>query len=190
MVDEIRADQRYCRDCGKVISERAEICVGCGCRQRQPQQVVSAQPPVAQLPPLAADPLTGRMVMLVGANMVWPGLGNLLIGDSSGWAYGIIYWLIIVIGIFTFGIPNLLYWIITCFTGREFLKRQLPSSPQPTPAITPAESLLQAATMPPIAQLKSANTSLIAAGPVCCARCGTEGIEGKPFCTKCGSRIL
>jgi hypothetical protein len=26
-------NQKYCRDCGKLILERAEICPGCGCRQ-------------------------------------------------------------------------------------------------------------------------------------------------------------
>lgn len=32
-----RADQRYCSDCGKVISARAEICPSCGVRQRSAQ---------------------------------------------------------------------------------------------------------------------------------------------------------
>lgn len=26
-------DEKYCRDCGKIINLRAEICPGCGCRQ-------------------------------------------------------------------------------------------------------------------------------------------------------------
>lgn len=29
-----RADQRFCTDCGNLISERAEICPQCGVRQR------------------------------------------------------------------------------------------------------------------------------------------------------------
>ncbi|MES2614554.1 MAG: NINE protein [Bdellovibrionota bacterium] len=29
-------DEKFCRDCGKVIKQRAEICPHCGCRQLQP----------------------------------------------------------------------------------------------------------------------------------------------------------
>jgi len=28
------ADERYCRDCGKIIKSNAEVCLYCGCRQR------------------------------------------------------------------------------------------------------------------------------------------------------------
>jgi hypothetical protein len=102
------------------------------------------------------------MVMLVGANLLWPGLGNLLIGDSNGWAYGVIYWLVAAISLFTFGIPALIYFIIACVTGREFLKRQL--QPQTVAVPTPAAHIF-------------------------CTKCGTEGIAEKNFCTKCGNSL-
>lgn len=63
-------DEVFCRNCGAIISERAEICPACGVRQRDP--------PGSSLDSLVDD-LTegGNPFVAAGLSVVFPGLGQL-----------------------------------------------------------------------------------------------------------------
>lgn len=45
MSTDIADDEVFCRDCGAVINERAEICPECGIRQREPETTTSEKDP-------------------------------------------------------------------------------------------------------------------------------------------------
>lgn len=109
----IAENEKYCTDCGKVILRRAEICPGCGCRQ----MTVQASCGVPAMPPN-----TGKIAVLIIGNVLWNGLGNLLIGDRRGWKWGFQNWGLVFISIFTFGIPCILGCIHFSLQGYEFLK--------------------------------------------------------------------
>lgn len=68
--DSPASDEVYCRDCGAVISERAEICPECGVRQRDP--------PKSSVDSLVEE-LTGGGNPFVAAvlSVLLPGLGQL-----------------------------------------------------------------------------------------------------------------
>lgn len=59
-------DEVYCRDCGAVISERAEICPSCGVRQRDP--------PSSTLDDVLAG---GNPAVAAALSALLPGLGQL-----------------------------------------------------------------------------------------------------------------
>jgi uncharacterized membrane protein YvbJ len=60
------SDQRYCRDCGKVVMERAEICHGCGCRQTGAAlaENVTANS-LLGIAARARAPIFGKLILLV-----------------------------------------------------------------------------------------------------------------------------
>lgn len=63
-------DEVYCRDCGAVISERAEICPECGVRQRDP--------PTSSLDSLVEDLTRGGNPFVAAVlSAIFPGLGQL-----------------------------------------------------------------------------------------------------------------
>lgn len=80
MSAELDDDEVYCRDCGAVINDRAEICPECGIRQKEPEPSSSSD----NNPGLAAV-----------ASIIIPGLGKVYNGQI---AKGII---IIIIGAVT-----------------------------------------------------------------------------------------
>jgi len=100
------AHQKYCCDCGKLIFERAEICPNCGCRQ---------------LPP--AQPSAGPVILLIVLNILWTGLGNLVIGDKRGWAYGFLNWLVLLASILTFGLASIAFFAYCSYQGYEYLRK-------------------------------------------------------------------
>jgi hypothetical protein len=105
-------NEKYCMDCGKLILLRAEICPGCGCRQQ-------VYPPVSFY---KADPTTGPMILLLGLNLLWNGLGNIAIGDTRGWGYGFLNLVLFALSIFTMGIPCIVWFAYCGWRGYEFLK--------------------------------------------------------------------
>lgn len=64
----LAADEVYCRDCGEIINERAEICPECGIRQREPGR----SPGTEKNPGLAAV-----------ASFLIPGLGQVYNGQIT-----------------------------------------------------------------------------------------------------------
>lgn len=64
------ADEVFCRNCGAVISEEAEICPDCGVRQRDPPRSSVES---------VLDELTegGNPFVAAGLSLVFPGLGQL-----------------------------------------------------------------------------------------------------------------
>ncbi len=79
-------NQKYCRDCGKLIMERAEICPGCGCRQSGIPNYQQTQP--FTVPTIS--PIMGSMVAMCGFNILWSGIGNIVVKDKRGWWFVII----------------------------------------------------------------------------------------------------
>jgi ribosomal protein L40E len=110
------ADQKYCTECGELIRLRAEICPKCGCRQLTPQPTL--QPAFSYKP----DPVVGPMILLFIGNVLWSGLGNLMIGDQRGWAYGFLTWIFFVLSWFTLGLPCVLFFAYCGWQGYEFLR--------------------------------------------------------------------
>jgi hypothetical protein len=111
----INPTEKYCTDCGKVILRRAEICPGCGCRQM-------AAPSSFGVPSMPSN--AGKVVALIIGNILWNGLGNLIIGDSRGWKWGSLNWLLFIPSLFTLGIPCVIGCIYFSMQGYEFLKAQ------------------------------------------------------------------
>ena len=109
----IAPNEKYCTDCGKVILRRAEICPGCGCRQMGAS---------ASFPLPSGPANTGTVMTLVIGNILWNGLGNLLIGDQRGWKWGFINWILIMASLPTLGIPCILGVIYFSIKGHEFIK--------------------------------------------------------------------
>lgn len=64
------ADEVFCRDCGAVISDQAEICPNCGVRQRDPPKS-SVESVVEELTE------GGNPFVAAGLSVVLPGLGQL-----------------------------------------------------------------------------------------------------------------
>jgi len=122
----INQDQKYCRDCGKIILRRAEICPVCGCRQmpvpasrnRFTQNFFGNSEPTSR--ELESSFVT-KMAILLCLNFLWNGLGNLAIGDKRGWGFGFFNWIIVAIGFFTLWIPPLLFFAYCGYVGHQFL---------------------------------------------------------------------
>jgi RNA polymerase subunit RPABC4/transcription elongation factor Spt4 len=112
-----RPDDKFCMDCGSVIVRRAEICPKCGCRQlpapTEPRSLDVSVPKGA-----------GNAAKLVIGNILWNGLGNILVGDARGWWYAIGNCFVFFISLFTYGIPCIIYCISCCAKGFEYLGRQ------------------------------------------------------------------
>lgn len=111
------ANEKYCTDCGKLILLRAEICPGCGCRQITPE-------PIARL--YRPDPIAGPMILLLLFNVLWNGLGNIVVGDKRGWGYGFLNWVFFVLSFFTLWVPCVLFFAYCGWEGYEHLRRNPP----------------------------------------------------------------
>ncbi|MBB5066168.1 hypothetical protein [Granulicella mallensis] len=130
----VSQDQKYCMDCGKVIFRRAEICPNCGCRQLPasplPYPVPIAQtyqtinPPVLQASQSLQGDFVGKMVLLIGLNVLWNGLGNLCVGDDRGWGYGFLNWIFFALSFFSAAIPCILFFAYCGYMGYQFLLAQ------------------------------------------------------------------
>jgi hypothetical protein len=131
-------DQKYCADCGKLILRRAEICPGCGCRQMAAPQDPSSLNFSATTSSLATSagevgkmlftPARGAVLLLWVLNVFWCGLGNLAIGDSRGWKYGLTNWLFFVASFFTVGIPCMFFFVYCSYEGQQFLQKRATAS--------------------------------------------------------------
>jgi hypothetical protein len=110
-------ETKYCTECGKVIFRKAEICPNCGCRQSPSPRQANFN-----LPNLSVPPTTGRLIILVVGNILWNGLGNLVIGDNRGWTYGFINLACFIASLFTLGIPCIVWCLYCSAKGYEYLK--------------------------------------------------------------------
>jgi hypothetical protein len=138
------ADQKYCGDCGKLILRRAELCPGCGCRQmaapKEPsllnfsETASSVAISAGNVGKMLITPARGAMLTLLVLNVFWCGLGNVAIGDSRGWKYGLANWLFFVASFFTFGIPCFCFFVYCSYEGQQFLQKiEATSVSPPTP---------------------------------------------------------
>ncbi len=113
-------NQKYCRDCGKLIMERAEICPGCGCRQ-------SGIPPYQQPQPFtvpAISPIMGSMVAMCGLNILWSGIGNIVVKDKRGWWFGIINIFVFLLSIMAsrmFEEPGFMLFVVLFYAYCNYL---------------------------------------------------------------------
>lgn len=87
MVSTPSENEVYCRDCGEVISEKAEICPECGVRQKEPEFQQPAQPQKQKDSGIAAI-----------ASFLVPGLGQVYNGQI---AKGIIAGIIVILSAIT-----------------------------------------------------------------------------------------
>ncbi len=85
-------NQRCCRDCGKVILERTEICPGCGCRQTGVPPVGGRTNTNAPYIPLSTEMFTGALFSVVALFFLhfyfvanWTGM---LFGGSPFYEWG------------------------------------------------------------------------------------------------------
>jgi RNA polymerase subunit RPABC4/transcription elongation factor Spt4 len=176
--------EKFCRDCGRLILERAEICPSCGCRQAPPLQFSNS--PSCQSQPLlaAADPIAGRMGVVLALNFLWNGLGNIAVGDRRGWGYGFLNWIFLVVGWFTLFIPTVLFYAYCGYQGHEYLRladrlwQSKSSSFEPNH--TPITLGLSAGQ--PI-------RSVLVPEPLFCERCGAKLPDIAKFCPECGKTI-
>ncbi len=167
-------NQKYCRDCGKVIMERAEICPGCGCRQSETPPFPNQSTRAFTLP--ALDPVTGPTIMLLCLNVLWNGLGNVAVGDKRGWGYGFLNCVFFGVGFFTAFIPVLFFYAYCGYQGYQFLRASTRTSSQ-------ANSDSGMGISPPAAE-PSSNS-----GPGYCNRCGSKLNDTVQFCGNCGVHV-
>lgn len=116
-------NEKYCADCGALILLRAEICPKCGCRQIASQRSGFS---------LQIDPVTGPTILLVIGNVLWSGLGNLLVGDKRGWGFGFFNWVVIVVSIYTAFVPAILFFAFCSWQGYEYLRTHQVASGAPS----------------------------------------------------------
>lgn len=74
------------------------------------------------------------MILLLVLNVLWNGLGNIVVGDKRGWGYGFLNWVFVILSIFTLWIPCLLFYAYCGFQGYEYLRapKTAPAPPIPT----------------------------------------------------------
>jgi len=117
----IAPDMKYCMDCGKQILRRAEICPHCGCRQLPPPrtgfQLGGAAPSGSSAIGSFGNDKTSRILILLFLNVLWNGVGNLVVGDKNGWHYVFFNVVIFVISLATYFIPSLLFFFYCCYHG-------------------------------------------------------------------------
>jgi hypothetical protein len=136
-------DEKYCMDCGKIILRRAEICPKCGCRQTPAGPLPNGQTYQTINPSQNFQgEFVGKMVLLIGLNVLWNGLGNVSVGDKRGWGYGFFNVVFFALSFFTVFVPCVLFFGYCGYMGYQFLLAQqseLTSTPQPAtvPDITP-----------------------------------------------------
>lgn len=113
-------NEKYCTDCGKIILAKAEICPNCGCRQ-----MAAAVPQHHSVTAdFTSDPIVGPMILLFVLNILWNGLGNLVVGDRRGWGYGFLNWVFFIVSIFTFGLPCIGFYAYCGYQGYCFLRQK------------------------------------------------------------------
>jgi hypothetical protein len=64
-------------------------------------------------------------------NLVWPGLGNLIVGDKGGWTAGFVTWVVILIVVSSVGLllPLIpLWYLVVSIAGHRFVNRQYAQS--------------------------------------------------------------
>ena len=179
-----QAHEKYCRDCGKLILERAEICPGCGCRQPAPPSPSDSSWHEPQPRPLlvARDPVAGRMGLLLALNFLWNGLGNIAVGDSRGWGYGFFNWIFFVIGYFTLFIPTILFYAYCGYQGYEYL-RFLNGAAQGQSASSPASN---ATTTSAVDEVRP-SLPVVVPEQSFCGGCGSKLQQLANFCSLCGA---
>ncbi|HLK66958.1 MAG TPA: hypothetical protein VKU19_26175 [Bryobacteraceae bacterium] len=64
------------------------------------------------------------MAVLIVLNILWSGLGNLVIGDKRGWGFGIVNWIVFAISIFTAFVPSILFFAYCTFQGYTYLRQE------------------------------------------------------------------
>lgn len=109
---------KYCRGCGKLVLASAEICPACGCHQIPPQ---SSTIPTSSTTYIN-KPTMPPILLLIGLNVLWNGLGNIVVGDKRGWKYGCLNWLFFIIAIWTGGVPLLLFGAFCGFQGYGYMR--------------------------------------------------------------------
>jgi hypothetical protein len=102
---------KYCQECGQQINRRAVICPKCGCACSSEKS-----PAAISLPKLNVDGNLFPMAIVLVCNALWAGLGNLMVGDKRGWAYGFTTWLWAILSglIPPVGIIMLIVWFCYC----------------------------------------------------------------------------
>lgn len=121
------ASLKYCRDCGKQILERAEICPACGCRQAPPPRTNFFDGVSNTVGTATAGVDVGKVAMLLILNVLWNGLGNIVIGDRRGWGWGFLNWLFFIASVWMLGLPCIAFYIYCGVKGYEFLKSEATS---------------------------------------------------------------
>ena len=164
-------NQKYCRDCGKLIMERAEICPGCGCRQSETPPFPNQSARAFILPSL--DTVTGPMIMLLCLNFLWNGLGNIAVGDKRGWGYGFLNCVFFGVGFFTAFIPVLFFYAYCGYQGYQFLRA----------------STIQANTLSNRGTSSSDAEPSSNPGSGYCNQCGSKLSDGVQFCGRCGVQV-
>ena len=109
-------DTKYCAECGREVSRRAELCPYCGCRQSLPprSKIFGARTPSY------FD--TRKMILVIVLNAAWNGLGNVVLGEWA--ALGVMFInFFLVVGLFR-GFPPcfLLLPLLTIFCDYEGYK--------------------------------------------------------------------
>jgi TM2 domain-containing membrane protein YozV len=114
----------YCRDCGTVISERAEICPNCGVRQRDP--------PKGSLDTLIEElTASGNPFIAAVLSVVFPGLGQLYNRELEKGLVIMVASVVALVSVVV-GVGILLYpavWIYALWDAYKVAERQSDEEP-------------------------------------------------------------
>jgi hypothetical protein len=109
---------KYCRACGKLILACVDICPACGCYQAPTPSSTTFTSPTTPI----CKPRVQRVLLLLGLNLLWNGLGNIVVGDARGWKYGGLNWFFFIASIWMGGVPTLLFFAFCGFQGYGYMR--------------------------------------------------------------------
>lgn len=103
MSTDLAADEVYCRDCGEVINERAEIYPECGIRQKDPEPITTKEQS-------SGDKDSGIAAV---ASFIIPGLGQVYNGEiAKGIIAGVVTVLFAITGVGLIIAVPLWIWLV------------------------------------------------------------------------------